>query len=354
MSGPIRAAAITHDREMAFVDIAQWTVFGSGGWTTVQNGRVRFFSADGREGTSLQLRGKEVLVSPVNSGVLGVLVYADQKPSELRVVQFDLYDDRGQKRLSLSNPGFSNAIVSPAGNGFVGLVGADEFPTMRLRFYDAQGRVQDSLTTRGFEGGRYAADGSRFFYVTAAAGLLVASPHGQVLDSIGRVETWGCSADGHIVASSLGSQLTFYRDGHRMGSMTWPGTEHVRTVAVSADGSQAAAVSAGWAAAIRLDSLKYLWTRQTDGADWNFRSIDVSDGGDRAVIGLDYDPGAASDQRHTKSKCLIVDAAGSLVDSVEGTPHAWGAAYPQARFLPSGKKIIFLDRDAARWLSINQ
>jgi hypothetical protein len=355
LSGPIagNAAQVTPVREASFIGTSQWMAFGSGGWATVDGSRVRFYAADSSQRATVDLHGKEVLVSAPGATVVGVVVYADEQPSLLQAKQFNLYDEQGRKQLSVDGPDFANAVVSPTGNAFVGLKGTEDFPQVILQFYGERGQLVRSQTVKSFEGGSFCADGSHFLFETAAEGLQVAAADGQITNTIGPVETWGCSVDGRLVGAATSGQLRFFRDGKEIGSVAWPQTkERIRAIAISPDGLFAAAVSANHAAALRLDSVAYLWTKEPDSSEWNFRSIDLTAGLAEVAIGLDFDPGAQNPIRHQRSRCWLLDRNGTVGFTFAGTPGTWGARFPQVRFIDSGRRLLFADRDSARWFSI--
>ena len=348
-----RGATISHQLTVAVADAAPWTVLGSGGWAQISKGHVIFYAPDSTERSTVELRGKEVLAGSPGARVVGVVAYADEQPTLLRVVRFDLYDESGRRLLTLNEPSFANVIVSPSGSGFVGLDGAEDFPRTILRFYDGQGTVRDTLPVTNFEGGRFSADGSRFFFESAGAGLVVTTSSGQVVDTIGRVDTWGASDDGTVIGVAVGSNLVFYRDGRQVGALPWPQPqERIRMIAVAPGGTHAGVVSASRAAVVRLDSLSYLWNKATDNPEWNFRSIDVAPGCAYVAVGQDHDPGAQRPGRHDRSRCMIFDASGAMQFAEERYPTSWAARFPQVRLVGGGTGLVMIDRDGfTRWLA---
>ncbi|MEW5701869.1 MAG: hypothetical protein AB1792_06535 [Candidatus Zixiibacteriota bacterium] len=348
------ALSVVPVRSVSFEGVSHWVALGPGGWAQAEQSRVQFIGADSSVRATINLEGKEVLVSEAGASVIGVLVYADQQPSLLRVKQFSLYDDQGRRRLSLNDPIFNNAVVAPGGNAFVGLKGAEDFPRQELLFYDGSGQLLGSDSVTNFAGGRFCADGSRFLFETGGAGLQVATADGQLAHVIGPVETWGCSADGRLVGVAWRGRLRFIRDGKPIGSVTWPDPdERIRAIAVADDGLRAAAVSAGYLAAIRLDSISILWTKTPDTSSWNFRSVDLLPGLSALAVGLDYDPVGQDPTRHQKSRCWVLDGDGTALSTLESTPTTWGARFPQVRFLDGGRRLLFADRDRAQWATLN-
>jgi hypothetical protein len=346
------ATEITRLREISFGKASQWAVFDSGDHTRLESGRVKFYSADGKVRRSFDLRGKEHLVSPLLSEAMGLLLYADRQPMTLKVVRFDLYDHTGRRKLRLDKPKFASAIVAASGTAICGIDGAEGLPTSTLRFYDGSGKVTGTLPVEHFEGGAFSRDGSVFLFETAAEGLRVATLAGKIRHSLGAAEKWAASADGGVVVTYYGEQLRFLRDGNLLGALRWPESRgRVRALAVSPDGRHAAVAAAGHAAVYSIDSLKYLWEIAAESAAWNFRSIDLTNGATLTAMGSEFDPGAESTGRHSRTRCRVYDGSGTLLYTHEREPESWGAMFPQVRFAGS-TRLLCCDRDAASWFDI--
>lgn len=352
--GPALSAAmeITRQREVSFGKASQWAVFDSGDHARLEGGRVKFYAADGTVRRSFDLRGKEHLVHSLMSEVMGLLLYADRQPMTLKVVRFDLYDHAGKRTLRLDKPKFASAIVAPSGTAVCGIDGAEGLPTSTLRFYSSSGQLTGTLPVKYFEGGAFCRDGSVFLFETAAKGLQVATAAGKIRHSLGAAEKWAASADGGSVVTYYDEQIRFLRDGDLLGALRWPEARgRVRSLAVSPDGRYAAAVSGGHAAVYSIDSLRSLWEIETGDADWNFRSIDLTNDAALTAIGSEFDPGTESTERHSRTRCRVYDASGTVLSTHERAPKSWGALFPQVRFAGT-TRLLYCDRDAATWLAI--
>ena len=333
--------------------INRWVAFADGGWVQVEKGRLEFYAPNGERHRTLKLRGNEVLVAPHGCRAAGVISYADFQPNTLHAVTFDLYGPTGEQILRLSDPHFASAIVSEAGNAFVGVDGAEGLPLSVLRFYDLSGKERKSLEVERFEGGAFCADGSVFLFETAADGLQACDAAGEVLGKIGRADRWAASADAGVVARVADNRLFFYREGELFQTLPWDtryGT--VRAVALSPNGSHAAVVSGSRAAVIEVDSARILWDAESSATPWNYRSASLTDDATLVAFGSDYDPGVEAEDRHLRSRCEVFDRAGRLIHAEEGQPAKWGALFPQVRFDRSQPLLMFIDRDHIKLFSI--
>jgi hypothetical protein len=332
---------------------SRWAILDGGGWAKVEGALLQFYSPDGQQLQSLSLKGNQFLVASSGGHVLGVISYADPQPKNLNALAFELYDPGGQRLIRVDDPSFSSAVVAPGGNAFVGIDGAEGLPSSVLRFYDAQGNRRDTLAVERFEGGKFSRDGSRFFYVTARDGLRVVSADGAALNRFGRVDHWAASVDGRVVVTAVGREIKCYREGTLISSLPWRAdTILLRALAVSPDGNHAAAISAAHAAVFRTDSSAFLWEVACAESNWNFRGIDLRDGVSLVALGLDYDPGPDSPDRHLRSRCDVYDHAGRLVYTEEDQPERWGTLFPAVRFDDDRGGLVFVNRDRFKFLKI--
>jgi len=336
-------------------DIAEWRVFGNGGWVKVEKGRVRIYSPTGQLHESIELRGKEVLAASHGGNVVGVVLYADKQPMTLSVVRFDIYDERGERELRLDNPWFNKAIVADDGTAFCGIAGAQGLPESVLRFYNKRGLQQDTLMVKRFKSGRYSRDGSRFIFESGGGVLRVTNADGRVLHELGHAEQWDASRDGRIIAVAHQGSVRFFHDGEGISTMNWPeDREPIRHVSLSPDGRHAIVVSPHDAAVISIDPPEILWELQNNDSQWNYRCGSISENADLIAIGADYDPGSESGERHNKSRCYVYDSEGRLLAQHEREPQSWTAAFPVVRFTDDGSSLIYRDRDGMTRLTIER
>jgi len=349
------ATALTFSVESASQvgQTSRWTILEGGRWAKVEGGLLRFYSPDGQEVQKLDLKGNQYLVASTGGQVVGVISYADPQPKMLNALTFELYDTGGRRLTRVDGPSFSSAIVAPNGNAFVGVDGAEGLPNSVLRFYDGQGNRRDTLAVERFEGGRFSRDGSHFFFVTAKDGLRARGTGVASENQFGRADQWAVSADGRLVVISVGREIKCYREGKQISSLSWSAdTLPIRSLTVSQDGCHAAAISAVHAAVFRTDSSAFLWNVSSAEVDWNLRSVDLRDGLSLVALGLDYDPGPDSAERHSRSRCDVYDRAGRLVHTEEDQPEKWGALFPQVRFDDDRGGLVFISRDRFKFVKI--
>lgn len=350
-----RVSAFTFNVESALQigQTSRWAILDGGAWAKVEGGMVRFLSPDSQELQTLDLKGSQFLVAPTCGQVVGVISYADPQPKNLNALMFDLYDASGTRLVRVENPRFSSAIVARSGTTFVGIDGAEGLPFSVLRFFDGQGNRLDTLPVDRFEGGRFSRDGSRFFFITATDGLCVRSIGDASQEQFGRVEQWAASSDGRIVVTAAGGNINSYRDGRLVTSFAWRADSlPLRAVGVSPDGEYAAAISAVHAGVFRTDSSALLWTVASAEPGWNIRSVDLRNGLSLVAVGVDYDPGPDSVDRHMRSRCDVYDRVGRLVHSEEDQPEKWGAYFPEVRFDDSRGGLVFINRDRFKYIKI--
>ena len=332
---------------------SRWAILEGGGWAKVEGALLQFYSPDGQQLQSLNLRGNQFIVAPGGGRVLGVISYADPQPKNLDAIAFELYDTGGRRLMRVDDPDFPSAIVAPNGNAFVGIDGAEGLPYSVLRFYDGQGNRRDTLAVERFEGGKFSRDGSRLFFMTAKEGLRAGGIDGTTPGQFGLADRWAASADGRIVAVALGREINCFRDGKLISRIAWRAdTIPIRALAVSPDGRHAAAISAIHAAVFRTDSSAFLWDVASGEASWNFRSIDLRNGASLVAVGLDHDPGPDSADRHALSRCDVYDRAGRLVHMEEDQPERWGALFPEVRFDDGRGGLVFINRDRFKFVKI--
>lgn len=339
------------------VDVGQagrWAVLADGGWAKASGGQLQFFSSSGDRLQSFGLRGNQLLVAPFGGHVLGVITYVDPQPKTLDAIAFDLYSAEGQRLAHIDKPPFVSAIVSGAGGAFVGIDGAEGLPGAILRFYDARGNGQDTLMVDRFEGGKFSRDGSRFLFETAREGLQVATAKGVRQAELGVTERWAASADAHVIVTVLAGEFRCYRDGKFHQSMPrQDGGLPIRALSVSPDGQHACAATARHAILFQTDTVATLWDVAVPDTTWNIRTVDVLDGARLVALGLDYDPGPESLERHVRSRCVIYDRTGQVVHTEEETPSKWGAAFPEVRFEPGRGRLVFINRDRFKSMHVD-
>lgn len=324
----------------------RWTVLRNGGWASVKGGRLEFFSARGNRQRRLNLPGNEYLFAEPGSNVLGVIAFADYQPKTLRPVTFDLFAKNGRQIKRIDDPPFASAIISPTGSAFVGVDGAEGLPKSVLRFYDRNGRRHDTIVVERYKGAEFSRDGSVVFVESSESGMTAHAPTGRIVQTYGAADDWAASRDGSVVMLQRGDRLYFYHNGELRQALGWrTDVEPIRDMAVSPDGLHAAVVSADYAAVIQVAGAEVVWETETGDPEWNFRSVDIIDDAELVAIGVDYDPGPTSSDRHTRSRCLLFSRTGELLDSQNNAPQKWGSRYPLVRIDQSEMRLYFIDRD---------
>ena len=352
-SGTARAWTFNVEAASQVGQTSRWAILEGGGWAKVEASQLQFYSADGLKLQSLNLKGNQFIVAPAGGRVLGVISYADPQPKNLNALAFELYDANGQRLMRVDNPSFSSAIVAPNGNAFVGIDGAEGLPNSVLRFFDGHGNRRDTLAVERFEGGKYSRDGSRFFFMTAKEGLQVGGSDGTSPSQLGPADHWAASLDGRVVVVARGQEMSCFRDGKLISALTWRAdTIPIRSLTVSPDGRHAAAITALHAAVFRTDSAAFLWDIAGNDPKWNFRSVDLRNGVSLVALGLDFDPGPDSADRHAFSRCDVYDRAGRLVHTEEDQPERWGAFYPDVRFDETRGGVVLVSRDRFKFIKI--
>ena len=332
----------------------RWLVLGNAGWVSVAGGQLDFLSPKGQRQRRLNLRGNEYLFGEFGSRYVGVIAFADRQPKTLSAVTFDLFDAAGTQKVRLNKPPFASVIVSPEGNAFVGVDGAEGLPKTTLRFYSADGKLHEAMDVARFEGGEFTRDGSHVFFKSADSGLQVCTARGDQVGTYGRADRWAASRDGSVVVLQRGDRLMFYHDGKLIQTLTWDASQGtVRGLALSPNGLHAAAISERHAAVIDVSSATILWETDTGDPLWNLRSVDLINDARLVALGLDYDPGPPAADRHTQSRCLLFDRTGQLLDTQSETPTKWGAVFPMVKFADTGGSLLFINRDNFRAFQID-
>ncbi|GAB4319367.1 MAG: hypothetical protein Kow0074_08940 [Candidatus Zixiibacteriota bacterium] len=342
----VQAQSLKLDSQENLSQSRRWTVLRNGGWVRVDGGRLEFFSPDGQRKRRLNLRGNEYLFAAPVSNVLGVIAFADRQPKTLSAVTFDLFADDGEQILRIDKPPFASVIVSPTGSAFVGVDGALGLPTSILRFYDRSGRRHDTVTVARYRGGEFCRDGSLVFVVSSETGLIAYAPTGRVVHDFGSVDHWAASDDGSVVMLHRQGRLYFFHNGGLSKTLGWrTDVEPIRHLAVSPNGLHAAVVSADHAAVIQVSSADVIWETEPGDPEWNFRTVDLTDDATFVVTGLDYDPGPSSSDRHTRSRCLVFDRTGKLIDSKNDAVTKWNETYPRVHIDQREGRLFFVNRD---------
>ncbi|MEW5876196.1 MAG: hypothetical protein AB1752_13585 [Candidatus Zixiibacteriota bacterium] len=350
-----QAAAITVVSEVVLEESRRWLLLDGGGWVTVEKGRVEFYSPSGERIKLLDRRGNEFLVGSFATKAVGILSYADNQPQTLRPLSFTLLSPTGTELARLTDPPFANAIVSPAGNAFVGIDGAEGLPSSLLRVYDARGNLTDTIRVERYEGGKFTRDGSRFLFEGMTAGLQIYDLEARATNAVGRFLRWGVSHDGATLAAILADRLLIYRGGKLTQTLALtPGMGEIRAVTLSPQGAHAAIISATQAALVRIEPPSIVWNTGIGDTTWNFRSADCLDDGSMVALGIDYDPDLDSPERHLKSRCLLFDAQGRMLHTVEDTPAKWNGQFPAVRFDPERGTVAFINRDRMKILALDQ
>lgn len=332
----------------------RWLALGNGGWVSVAGGQLDFLSPAGKRQRRLNLRGNEYLFGEFGSRFVGVIAFADRQPQTLSAVTFDLFDVDGTQVVRLNKPSFASAIVSPEGNAFVGVDGAEGLPKTTLRFYTADGKLHETIDVARFEGGEFTRDGSHVFFKSADSGLQVCTMKGEQLGTFGPADRWAASRDGSVVVIARGQRLMFYHDGKLIQTLTWGTSDRpIRALALSPNGLHAAAISNDHAAVIDVSSATVLWETDTGDPQWNLRSVDLINDARLVALGLDYDPGPLAEGRHNQSRCLLFDRTGQLLDTQNETPSKWGAVFPMVKFTGNGTSLLFINRDKFRTFQVN-
>ncbi len=341
-----KAQSLKLDSHADLTKSRRWTVLQNGGWVYVKGGRLEFYSAKGSRQRRLNLRGNEYLFAEPGSSVLGVIAFADRQPKTLSAVTFDLFAEDGEQIKRIDDPPFASAIIAPTGSAFVGVDGAEGLPQSVLRFYDRSGRRHDTVVVKRYKGAEFSRDGSLVFVESSQSGLTAHAPTGRVVRQYGATDDWAASRDGSVVMLQRGDRLYFHHNGELNQILGWrTEVEPIRDMAVSPDGLHAAVISADHAAVIQVASAEVVWETETGDPEWNFRSVDLIDEAELVAVGLDYDPGPSSSDRHTRSRCLIFSRTGELLDSKNNAPRKWVPGYPVVQIDQDEKRLFFLNRD---------
>lgn len=341
--------------EVVLEESRRWLLLDGGGWVTVEKGRVEFYSPEGERVKVVDRRANEVLAGSIGTRKVGVLAYADNQPQTIRPLTFQIYSPNGDELVRQTDPPFASAIVSPAGNAFIGVDGAEGLPTSLIRLYDDTGTQTDTFTVERYEGGRFTRGGNRFLYESAGGQLKVFDLATRSTTSIGRLQRWGASPDGDLIAGVLGDRLLIYRMGRLAQTLPLSkGMGEIRGVTVSPSGALAAVFSATRALVARTSPPAIVWSTGIGDTTWNFRSADLFEDPGLAAFGIDYDPDLDSPDRHTIARCLVFDSLGALLHTEEDTPAKWAAQFPAVRFDHARGTLAFISRDRMKILSLNR
>jgi hypothetical protein len=349
------ALAIGIVSQVVLEESRRWLLLDGGGWVTVEKGRVEFYSAEGERIKMIDRRGNEFLVGSFGTRAVGILSYADNQPKTLRPLSFYLHSPTGDEIVRLVEPPFANAIVSAAGNAFVGVDGAEGLPNSLLRIYDSRGAQIDTIRVERFEGGTFDRDGGQFLFESQTSGLQIYDLRAHATRAVGRLLRWGVSDDGAILAGVVADRLLIYRGGKLTQTLPLtPGTGEIRSVTLSPSGAHAVVIDATHASLVKLDPPSVVWKTGIGDTTWNFRGADCLDDGSMVALGIDYDPDLDSPDRHLKSRCLIFDSQGKLLHTEEDTPAKWTGQFPAVRFDPERGTLAFINRDRMKILSLDQ
>jgi hypothetical protein len=286
----------------------------------------------GLERYVIRLRGNQRVTLAPKAQAFGVATYADNQPSALHVVRFDMFDETGERRWTLDKPPASEFRVSRQGEWTVGIGGADGMLESDLYLYDREGKGIASWRVPYLSDLTLPDGGTRF--LAASHGELMTFPYdGSAPSRLGLFEQFAASSDGRwVVLCGAGSFSVF--DGT---TLAWSGKTQlspVHTADVSDDGRFV--VLAGGDQIEFCDRSKrgVLWAASSGSPSLRFISVAVDGDPPRVLCGLDDDagPNAPAGRRHTAGAVFLFDAAGQLSWRDSLAYDAWNFQTPSVEF----------------------
>lgn len=286
----------------------------------------------GLERYVVRLRGNQRVSLAPRGQAFGVATYADNQPSALHVVRFELHDETGARRWTLDKPLASEFRISSQGEWTVGIGGADGMLESDLYLYDREGQGIATWRVPYMSELTLPDGGTRF--LAASHGELMSFPYdGGAPAKLGRFEKFAASSDGRwVVLCGAGSFSVF--DG---SVLAWSGKAElafVHAADVSDDGRFV--VLAGGDQIEFADRKRQLadWTASSGSPSLRFMSVAVDGDPPRVLCGLDEDagPSAVTGRRHTSGAVFLFDANGELNWRDSLSYDTWNFQTPSVEF----------------------
>ena len=287
-----------------------------------------------------RLRGNQRVVQCESGRVFGVSTFADNAPSTLHVIRFDVYDRDGTRRFRIDKPAATEFRLSGDGRWTVGIAGGDGMMEARLYLYDGAGEERATWTVPHLSHLTLPLSGTRFF--AASRGELLAYPYdGSEPQRLGRFEAFATSDNGrHVTLCGAGSVFLMNESGLVFSAKS--SVTAVRSAAVSPDGRYVAVVGGDRLEMFGSEERDLIWTVTSSGEpDLRFISVALSVDPWRVLCGLDRDPGvnARPEERHNGGAVFLFGKDGVLQWREELSYQRWNFKVPAVAFKSADGQI---------------
>jgi outer membrane protein assembly factor BamB len=292
----------------------------------------------GKELLKLNLKDNQEIVPSENGEYFGITTYSSKGSSGfLGAEKFAFYSAEGKILWQIESSKSSAFFVANNGKLVAGVSSFEGKKESDLIFYNENGDSIFSTKINFFQGLSFSPNGGVVFVQSGTDGLLVFDKKGALNRNYKTCQQFSASPEGEYVACVSDGKLNFY---HQEKLIAVAKGENIlaRGIALSPDDKYVSLIDKKNLYLFDFHTGDLLWQYSLDQPELSFVSVDMTQNGERIVVGVDFDKGrnVSSQERHTQGYVYLFDHDGKLTWQKELSYTLWNAFVPQVKFSLDG------------------
>ncbi len=281
-------------------------------------------------------RGKVEEIKSENGKFKGIIVYGPGTEF-LPIEKFTLLDSKGNIIWEKDHPGATGIDITNDGSVIAEALRGARGPTI-LSFYDPKGNLIKRTDELRIRGPSFTLNDVRLITVnTGRDGLLVFDFKGNLVKNYGPCRDYIVSSDfKSLVINTFEKELHFYRNGNLVSSQSVEYSPVTFGMVISPDGEYFALLSSKMLYFFEIDKAKLLW-QITSKECFPFRTVDLSRGAERIVVGVDSS--AQKREEHTNGYVYILNKKGEKLLEQRVEYSAWNIWTPRVDISDDGELL---------------
>ncbi|MFH1699975.1 MAG: hypothetical protein ABIE07_05240 [Candidatus Zixiibacteriota bacterium] len=303
---------------------------------------IKMYNNSGREIFSRSLKNNVKPKLSPNGEQLGLITYADNSPTSIKTIKFELFDRNGKYQWAMDMPAPNDFILTNSGKIF-GIEGALGISPVRVHLFSEFGDLVNILTFEDdYKAIEITPNGKKFVIDRSYNGYFVYDSTGNLLKKIPECTKFVFDRDDRYFGVFFQKYFHLYQDENEIKAIETEEFE-IKEMAMNVEANVLVLLSKSLIEVYELTSGKQLWKYQFADKDNRFTVLDLSDDGEFLVCGLDKSKGikAPKEERHVEGEIYLIPTNGKTMFRQRANYKEWNPDFPKG-FFGSGNRSVFM------------